>query len=408
MEVRPGYKHTEVGVIPQDWGTSRMKDMVQRNAPIAYGVLKPGDYVYNGIPLLQIRDVIHGDIDVDQLHCIGNQLHEQYSRTRLKGGEIVVSLVGTIGKVALIPITLAGGNIHRNLARVLLPQEFDRVFVFYYLNSDLAQAAIKLATFGSTQALLNLTDLRELKCAVPPLPEQRDIAAALSDVDALLGGLDRLIAKNRDLKQAAMQQLLTGQTRLPGFSGEWAKMRISEMCQYVNGVRTVGGDVGYVEIGDIDVELKSYSLSQKEKRSVPGSVKVPAGTLLISTVRPTRGAIAVTQSSLYVSSAFCRLQPASDLLFHLVCQPIFLAYLGENSIGGTYPTCRDETILNYEAVLPCDPAEQAAIAAVLSDMDAELAALESRRGKTRDLKLAMMQELLTGRTRLVTPGAAHA
>jgi len=160
MEVRPGYKQTEVGVIPQEWESRQLQEMVDSSIPIAYGVLKPGEYVYDGVPLLQIRDVIYGDIDVDQLHRISRQLDRQYSRTRLVGGEIVVSLVGTIGRVAVIPMTLAGGNLHRNLARVHVSQVHDRTFVFYFLNSDLAQTAIKVTTFGSTQALLNLADLR--------------------------------------------------------------------------------------------------------------------------------------------------------------------------------------------------------------------------------------------------------
>ena len=163
-----------------------------------------------------------------------------------------------------------------------------------------------------------------------------------------------------------------------------------------------------MEIGDVDVVRKSYSLSQKEKLSVPGAVSVPAGTLLISTVRPTRGAIAITNESCYVSSAFCRLRPVNGLLFHLVCQPQFLAYLGENAIGGTYPTCRDETILDYETSAPLDHQEQIAIATLLFDMDAELAALEARRDKIQALKQGMMQELLTGRIRLLQPEALHA
>ncbi len=114
-------------------------------------------------------------------------------------------------------MTLAGGNLHRNLARIHVAEDYDSKFIYYFLNSNRAQAAIKLTTFGSTQALLNLSDLRSLLVPLLPLPEQRSIATALSDMDELLGGLDRLIAKKRDLKQTAMQQFLTGKTRLPEF-----------------------------------------------------------------------------------------------------------------------------------------------------------------------------------------------
>jgi len=107
---------------------------------------------------------------------------------------------------------------------------------------------------------------------------------------------------------------------------------------------------------------------------------------------------------MHVSGAFCRLRVTNNFVFHLACESKFLAHLGENSIGGTYPTCREETILDYECPAPSDHEEQTAIAEVLSDMDAELAALEQRRDKTRALKQGMMQELLTGRVRLVENG----
>ena len=315
---------------------------------------------------------------------------------------VVTGRYGTIGELFFVsepfwPLntTLYVRDFHGN----------DPLFVYYHLQR------FNFATFSGKSGVpgVNRNDLHAETVTLPiDTGEQRAIAEALSDVDGLLGGLDRIIAKKRDLKQAAMQQLLTGQTRLPGFNSEWRKVKISDLCEYVSGTKTSGGDKGYVEIGDVDVVRKSYSLSQKEKLSVPGAVSVPAGTLLISTVRPTRGAIAITNESCYVSSAFCRLQPINGLLFHLVCQPQFLAYLGENAIGGTYPTCRDETILDYETAVPRDHEEQIAIATLLFDMDAESAALEARRDKIQALKQGMMQELLTGRIRLLQPEALHA
>jgi type I restriction enzyme S subunit len=254
---------------------------------------------------------------------------------------------------------------------------------------------------GATINQITNKSINSFQIPVPPAPEQRSIATALSDVDGLLSGLDRLIDKKRDLKQAAMQKLLTGQARLLGFNGGWSLMKLKELCDYVDGISTLGGDSGYLEIGDINVETKSYDIAQKDKLSVRGAVKVPAGTVLISTVRPTRGAITITKSSLYVSSAFCRVRPSISLFFYLVCQSKFLSYLGENSIGGTYPTCRNETILGYESIVPNDVKEQTAIATIFSDIDDELSVLISRRDKTHALKQAMIQELLTGKTRLV-------
>ena len=405
MEVKPGYKQTEVGIIPDDWNVVAFESIT---TTIGDGLHGTPVYSSNGYcPFINGNNLNDGKIVVTSDTKMVDHSEMIKHRKPLSDKSILMSINGTIGKLGLY----AGEQIvlGKSAAYLNVKADTSRQFVYHSLQTQIVKRQFLDGLTGSTIGNLGLATIRQTQIPLPPnRVEQRAIATALSDVDALLGGLDRLIAKKRDLKQAAMQQLLTGQTRLPGFSGAWVKTKISETCEYVDGVRTTGGDVGYVEIGDIDVERKSYSLSQKEKLSVPGAVKVPAGTLLISTVRPTRGAIAVTQSALYVSSAFCRLRPANAILFHLVCQPTFLAHLGENSIGGTYPTCRDETILDYETALPGDPREQTAIAAVLSDMDAELAALEARRDKTRDLKQAMMQELLTGKTRLVKPEAAHA
>jgi type I restriction enzyme, S subunit len=393
MEVRPGYTQTEVGIIPVDWDVEVVGDAFeirnQLRLPISQSVRErmPGPYPYYGPTSVQ------GWINeyrVEGEHALIGEDGDHFLKWREQAMTLLVS-----GKFNV--------NNHAHIVRGT--KNLTAWFYWFFANRDIADY---LTRQGAGRYKLTKAALLELRCAVPPILEQRAITTALSDVDALLGGLDRLIAKKRDLKQAAMQQLLTGQTRLPGFHGGWSAAKISELCEYESGVPTAGGEQGYVEIGDIDVEFKSYDVGGKNKPAVRGAVKVPGGTLLISTVRPTRGAIAITREEIYVSSAFCRLRPSNGFLFHLVCQAGFLAYLGENSFGGTYPTCRDETILSYECPLPSDSEEQRAIATVLSDMDAEIVALEKRRDKTRDLKQAMMQELLTGKTRLVPAGGAHA
>jgi type I restriction enzyme S subunit len=406
MEVRPGYRQTEVGVIPEEWETRTCSELSER---IMVGiVIRPAQYyVAHGVPALRSANIREDGITDTDLVFISDASNALLAKSQTQVGDVLTVRTGYPGTSAVVRPAHAGCNCIDIL--ITRPsKKLDSDYLAVWVNSSFGKEQVLRSQGGLAQKHFNVGDMRNLVVALPPLPEQRAIATTLSDVDALLGGLDRLIAKKRDLKQAAMQQLLTGQTRLPGFHGEWSAAKIGELCEYEAGVATAGGEQGYVEIGDIDVVSKSYDIAGKEKPSVRGAVKVPAGTLLISTVRPTRGAIAITREEIYVSSAFCRLRPFNGLLFHLVCQGEFLAYLGENSFGGTYPTCRDETILSYECLLPGDPEEQSAIASVLCDMDAELAALEARRDKTRDLKQAMMQELLTGKTRLALTGSAHA
>ena len=400
VDLKPAYKQTEVGVIPEEWGVKPLGECASfRTGPFG-SALHKSDYADDGIPVVNPMHINEGRIEPTRTMTITEKAAKALSDFRLKAGEIVIGRRGDMGRCAVVQPEQAGWLCGTG-SMIIRCGATDAGFLQRVLSSPRAIAAIEDTSVGSTMINLNQGTLAGLRLQFPPLPEQRAIATALSDVDGLLGGLDRFIAKKRNLKQAAMQQHLTGQTRLPGFHGEWEVKRLGAICEYVDGITTSGGDSGYLEIGDVNVDTKSYSVAQKDKLSVRGAVKVPAGTLLISTVRPTRGAIVITKTALHVSSAFCRVRPANGLLFHLVCQPKFLAYLGENSFGGTYPTCRDETILNCESALPSDPAEQTAIASVLSEMDGELAVLEQRRDKTSALKQAMMQELLTGKTRLV-------
>ncbi len=237
---------------------------------------------------------------------------------------------------------------------------------------------------------INRAEMADFSVALAPLPEQRAIAEALSDMDALLGGLHRLIAKKRDLKQAAMQQLLTGPTRLPGFSGKWEVKRLGEALTICHGksqrevevadgqypILATGGQIGTASRPLYD--KPSVLIGRKGTIDRPQFMRTPfwtVDTLFYSIMKDGNDA----QFFYY---RFCLIQ-----------------WMQFNEASGV-PSMNARTIEQIEIACP-EPAEQAAIATVLSDMDTELAALDQRRAKTRALKQAMMQELLTGRTRLV-------
>lgn len=247
---------------------------------------------------------------------------------------------------------------------------------------------------------INRAEIAEFVVALPPPSEQRAIAEALSDVDGLLGGLDRLMAKKRDLKQAAMQQLLTGLTRLPGFRGEWTTRHLGSV-----------------------VEIKKGQLIT-EQQLVPGPVPVVAGGKQPAYFhgRANRDGKTITISASGASAGYVNFYPMP--IFASDCSTIgeapsycieFIYFLLQSQqeriyraqTGGAQPHIHPSDLAPLEVAVP-RLAEQSAIATVLSDMDAELAALEARRDKTRALKQAMMQELLTGRIRLVKPGGAAA
>ena len=225
-------------------------------------------------------------------------------------------------------------------------------------------------------------------------------------MDALLEGMERLIAKKRDLKQAAMQQLLTGQTRLPGFQGEWEVKRLGEIGDIAMGRtpprlnQTFWGR-GYKWLSIADLKTKVVSESKEEITELAASTMtiIPKGTLLMS-FKLSIGRLCFAGCDLFTNEAICsfnKLQANADFLYYALGRTDFALY-GKQAVKGY--TLNKESLRTIEVRLPPLP-EQTAIAAVLSDMDAEVSALVARRDKTRALKQGMMQELLTGRTRLV-------
>jgi type I restriction enzyme S subunit len=269
--------------------------------------------------------------------------------------------------------------------------------------------------------------VRSFPIAFPSATEQNNIGIALSDVDSLLERLERLIAKKRDLKQAAMQQLLTGKTRLPGFTGEWQPKTLGELGAIYGGLsgktkEDFGDGEGlFVTFMNVMSNVRINCESFERVRILPAESqnRVQKGDLLLNGSSETPEEVALCSvvdkdvPDLFLNS-FC-----FGFRFYDETQAdaLFIAlYLrsreGREIIkllaqGSTRYNLSKPALLKSIMRLP-QPKEQIAIAAVLTDMDTELAALEQRLAKTRDLKQAMMQELLTGKTRLVTLEAIHA
>jgi type I restriction enzyme S subunit len=273
-------------------------------------------------------------------------------------------------------------------------------------------------------------DIRRFYIAVPPTnAEQRAIAEALSDVDRLLGCQEALIAKKRAIKQAAMQQLLTGKTRLPGFSGEWKTKRLGDHVKFLrHGINsradlTNEGSVKYLHYGDIHTSPDVYldprvtampALSMEQARSLD---RLEDGDLVLVDASEDMEGVAksvelkglqgqVVVAGLHtIAARFDKSILVDGFKAYLQFCPDFQDHLRRLAAGTkVYATHRNH-IADAEMELPA-PEEQTAIAAVLSDLDAEIAALGARRDKTRVIKQGMMQQLLTGRVRLVEPEVA--
>ena len=385
MEVKPGYKRTEVGVIPEEWEAIPLGAALrlQRGFDLPHRSRRNGS-----VPIISSSGIL-----------------DTHDEARAHAPGVVTGRYGTIGEVFFVtedfwPLntTLFVSDFKGNVP----------LFLCYLLRRvDFASHSGKSGVPG-----VNRNDLHELVVPLPPLEEQRAIATALSDVDALLTELDRLIAKKRDIKQAAMQQLLTGKTRLPGFDGEWRRIPIGHLANIQRGAspRPIddpvwfddNSSVGWVRISDV-TRGGMYLRETTQRLSTAGvahSRPVSAGSLIMS-ICATVGRPVITAIDTCIHDGFVvfdGLQTGKRFMYY--------ALKSIESDWGRHGQTGSQMNLNTGLInaTPIDLPpieEQTAIATLLSDLDAELAALETRRDKTRALKQGMMQELLTGRTRLV-------
>lgn len=407
--VPPGYKQTEVGVIPEDWGVDTLESLarIQRGAsprPIDSPIWYDGS---SGIGWVRISDVTASD--GKQLKATRDYLSSRgvASSRFLPSGSLIMSICATVG----IPvITKIDSCIHDGFVGFSDLADVDREFLYYKLKE--LEPLFRAKGQTGSQSNLNSDIVRFCRVALPPIPEQRAIAAALSNVDALIAALDKLIAKKRAVKTAAMQQLLTGKQRLPGFSGEWKMRRLGEFCMIVSGGTPSTsvpafwtGEIPWCTPTDITEDASKYLYKTHRTISEDGlkhssAVLLPRGALLLCT-RATVGEIKIAAMPVSTNQGFKSLLCGRDVSNEFVFYKLVMlkGRLRELGVGSTFLEVSRKDVAALQISLP-DLEEQTAIAAVLSDMDAEIEALETRQKKTRKVKQGMMQELLTGRVRL--------
>ena len=407
MEVKPGYKQTEVGVIPEEWEVRPFAELFAfRNGVNAdknsYGqgvrfinVLEPITYSHIYGPEITGQVTLPESVTDSYAVSRGDVLFNRTSETQEEVG-LAATFLGAERVVF-------GGFVIRGRP---LGVSLDPIYSGYALRAPFIRSQIIPMGQGAIRANIGQQNLSLVVAPVPPLPEQRAIATALSDVDGLLGGLDRLIAKKRDLKQAAMQQLLTGQTRLPGFHGEWEVQRLGDVAEIVMGqspsssnYNTTGKGLPLIQ-GNADIDnretIKRIFTTQITKRGKSGDI--------LMSVRAPVGEVSRAVFDVCLGRGVCAIRYDNDFMYHCL---IFLEPTwAKHSKGSTFDSVNSADVKALEIHLPTALPEQTAIAEVLTEMDAELAALEQRREKTRALKQAMMQELLTGRTRLIAGAEA--
>lgn len=403
QNVPPGYKKTEVGVIPGDWRVLPMRACL-RGSP-EYGINAPAVTFDDSLPTyLRITDISEDGrfqpsprVSVKHPNAVAFYLHE---------GELVFARTGaSVGKSYLYdpndgPLVFAGFLIRvAPDPAVLVP-----AFLSYYVQSKPYWDWVGTMSIRSGQPGINGHEYGTLRLPLPEPKEQCAIAEALSDVDGLIAALDKLIAKKRAIKQAAMQHLLTGKTRLPGFSGEWETKRLGTVMKFQVGFPFSSVFFNEEEQGIRLVknrDLKSDDQIFHYNGKYDPAFLVSDGDVLVGMDGDFLPCLWAKGPAL-LNQRVGRIVSLSGLnrafAFYYLLEPLKEIEAATSSTTVKHLSHGD--IEDIEKPLPTE-AEQTAIATVLSDMDAEIADLEARRDKTRAIKRGMMQQLLTGRVRLI-------
>ena len=426
MELKLGFKQTQVGVIPEDWRCTTVQQLVEQGVierPLDgnHGNIHPksGDFVSIGIPFVMANNVQGGHLDLSNCAFIRKSQADSLQKGFSKTGDVLLTHKATIGNTAVvgvIPSDYIMLTPQVTYYRVADRARLSNLYLRHFFDGSQFQAALRDMSAGGTRAYIGITAQLQLLLAIPPTKaEQETIAEALSDADALIESLEQLLAKKRHLKQGAMQELLTGKKRLPGFSGEWGIKRLDEVADILSGgtpsttqPHLWDGDVPWCTPTDITALNGSKYLRQTARTITAQGLKqssaelIPANSVVM-TSRATIGECAINAVPVATNQGFKNFVPFpgsnGEFLYYLlqVRKQDFISLCG----GSTFLEIGKTQLATFEVCLPNARAEQTAIAAILADMDAELTALEAKLTKARHIKLGMMQNLLTGRIRLV-------
>jgi type I restriction enzyme S subunit len=423
--VPPGYKRTAVGVIPEDW---EVKTLGALGQPLSGGTPPTSDVRFWGgdIPWVSSKDMkvarLRDSIDHVTPLAIGNG-------TRLVQPGTILMVVRGMSLAHSFPVAVAERPIafNQDLKALVLRPSVSSEFILRWLEAN-QQAVLLLATEATHGTKRIPTgDLLRSAVPLPPPREQRAIAEALSDADGLIGGLEALITKKRAIRQAVMQQLLTRKTRLPGFSGEWQEVPLLQVADKQLAFSFAGGPFGsnlkaseYTQYGVRIIQLQNigdgrfndeYAIYTSEaKADELKSCNIFPGEIIISKMGdPVARACMVPacdrrylMASDGIRLAVDRQRFCTRFVHDYINSPEFRSKAVQASTGSTRMRIGLGALRRLPIRAP-ELAEQEGIATVLSEMDAEIAALERRRDKTRAIKQGMMPQLLTGRVRLVKP-----
>lgn len=418
------FKPSEVGPVPVDWEVKRLGGCCKK---IGSGATPTGGatvYLSHGVSLIRSQNVYNGYFKYEGLVHITDSAASALDGVTVQDDDVLLNITGdSVARCTKVPADVLPARVNQHVAIIrTCSEELGSDYLQCYLASPDMQTYMLNAASGQGGSRNAMTKgmVEDFQIPIPPLPEQKAIAEALSDVDALLAAITKLIEKKRAIKQGAMQQLLTGKKRLAGFTGKWVEKRLGD-CALIKarigwqGLTTAeylkNGPYYLITGSDFNDGRINWSqcyFVDKARYDQDKYIQIKKDDVLVSK-DGTIGKVAflddVPGEGTLNSGVFV-IRSTDKMIDQPYLAWVFLSRWFDDFIdrlvaGSTIVHLYQKDIVGFEFPVPPTFAEQKAIAAVLSDMDAEIASLESKRAKYESIKQGMMQELLTGKARLV-------
>lgn len=424
--VKKGYKQTEIGVIPEKWAVSTIGAIADVKTGPFGSALHAEDYVQDGTPIITVEHLGETGLTHQNLPKVSEKDRHRLFAYSMHEGDIVFSRVGSVDRNAYVTAIENGWLFSGRILRLRAKNEkLSTQYLGYYFKSEDTKERIRNVAVGQTMPSLNTKLMNAFKVVLPTIEEQKDIAALLSNMDTLISALEKQISKKKAIKQGAMQELLTGKRRLPGFAGEWETFVFGDLFDFISNNAFTraqlsdSGKVKNIHYGDILTKFGSYIGANSNeipyiKKEIDLSrfaekCYLQSGDVVIADTAEDE----TVGKALEVINVEC---PVLAGQHTLLCRPKvrfsekFLGYylnaacyhdqLSPFIVGTKVSSVSKASIAQTKLVVP-KYEEQQAISSILADMDDEITELEQKLAKYRQVKQGMMQQLLTGKIRLV-------
>lgn len=414
MELISGYKLTDCGIIPNEWNVRSVREIAEVKTGPFGSALHEKDYVFQGTPIITVEHIRDYRINQTNVPMVSDNDRDRLKTYCLRQGDIVFSRVGAIDRNALITSQEEGWLFSGRLLRVrIIDRNINPTYLSYHLNTEEFKKKVKTFAVGQTMASINTKILSDITTIIPPFREQQAIAEVLSDMDALIESLEQLIAKKRQIKQGVMQELfepkknwiekVLGKTANLKARIGWQGLTTKEYLSSGNYFLVTGTDFkdGYIDWANCNYVNEWRYLQDR-------NIQLREQDILL-TKDGTIGKIAIInslQKPATLNSGVFVIRPLENafhpnFFYYLLLSNIFGKFLNQLSAGSTINHLYQKDLVGFTYKTPPTIDEQIAISSVLCDMDIEIMTVEAKLRKIHQIKQGMMQELLTGKIRLL-------